>query len=62
MMLIDVGLWVVERALLWAWRRPGEGPEADRRARLEAEILRSNERLARLGPDGSPKRSKEGVR
>jgi len=62
MALIDLVLMTAERVFRWLWYRPGEGPAADRRARLEAEILRSNERLAGLGADGRPKRSKEGAR
>ena len=62
MILIDLALQAFVSLFRWLWRRPGEGPEADRRARIEAEILRSNERLAGLGPDGRQRGSKEGAR
>ena len=60
--MFDLALFAVERLLRWLWRRPGEGPEAERRAKVEAEILRSNEHLASLGSDGRPRASKEVAR
>jgi hypothetical protein len=60
--IVDLVLMAAERMFRWLWHRPGEGPEADRRARLEAEVLRANERLASLDPDGRQRGSKEGAR